>query len=64
MPVILILRDQVFELEGTLTVKDALRKLGLSLESHLVTREGKLLNDNEVLRNGEKVKIVAVISGG
>ena len=64
MPVILILRDQVFELEGTLTVNDALRKLGLSLESHLVTREGKLLNDNEVLRNGEKVKIVAVISGG
>lgn len=64
MPVILILRDQVFELEGTLTVKDALRKLGLSLESHLVTREGKLLNDNEVLRNGENVKIIAVISGG
>lgn len=64
MPVILTLRDQTFELEGTLTVKDALRKLGLSLESHLVVRDGQLLNDNEVLRNGEKVKIIAVISGG
>lgn len=64
MPVILTLRDQTFELEGTLTIKDALRKLGLPLESHLVVRDGQLLNDNEVLRNGEKVKIIAVISGG
>lgn len=64
MPVELTLRDKTFELDGTIAVKDALRKLNLSIESHLVVRDGKLLNDNDILRNGESVKIVAVISGG
>lgn len=64
MPVILILRKQEFQLEGTLTVKDALKKLDLSLESHLVVRDGDLLTENDVLRNGETVKIIAAISGG
>lgn len=64
MPVILILRRQEFQLEGTLTVKNALKKLDLSLESHLVVRDGDLLTENDVLRNGETVKIIAAISGG
>lgn len=64
MPVILILRKQEFQLEGTLTVKDALKKLDLSPESHLVVRDGDLLTENDVLRNGETVKIIAAISGG
>lgn len=64
MPVILILRKQEFQLEGTLTVKDALKKLDLSPESHLVVRDGNLLTENDVLRNGETVKIIAAISGG
>lgn len=64
MPVTLTLRGQVFELEGTIKVRDALRKLNLSIESHLIVRDCKLLNDNEVLRDGDSVKIVAVISGG
>lgn len=64
MPVILILRKQEFQLEGTLMVKDALKKLDLSPESHLVVRDGNLLTENDVLRNGETVKIIAAISGG
>jgi sulfur carrier protein ThiS len=64
MPVTLIYRKQEFRLEGTLTVKDALQKLDLSPASHLVTRDGELLNDLEPLRNGEVVKIVPAISGG
>ncbi len=64
MPVTLILRKKEYYIEGTLTVKDALKQLGLSPESHLVVRDGLLLNENDVLRNGEVVKLVAVISGG
>ncbi|MHB0988225.1 MAG: MoaD/ThiS family protein [Bellilinea sp.] len=64
MPVILILRRQEFQLEGTLSVKDALRQLNLSPESHLVVRGGELLTENDALRNGETVKIVSAISGG
>jgi sulfur carrier protein ThiS len=64
MSVTLIYRKQEFHLEGTLTVKDALQKLNLSPASHLVTRDGELLNELEPLRNGEVVKIVPAISGG
>ena len=42
----------------------ALKQLGLSPESHLVVRDGQLLTENDALRNGEVVKLVAVISGG
>lgn len=64
MPVTLILRQQRFQLEGTITVKDALKQLNLSLESHLVVRDGNLLTENDSLRNGETVKIITAISGG
>ncbi len=64
MPVILIYRKQKLEIEGTITVRDALKQLGLSPESHLVIRNGELLNENDTLRNGEEVKIVSAISGG
>jgi sulfur carrier protein len=64
MPVILILRRQEFQLEGTLSVRYALKQLDLSPESHLVVREGELLTENDSLRNGETVKIVSAISGG
>jgi len=64
MPVTLILRKQEFQLEGTMTVKEALKRLNLSPESHLVVRNGELLNENDVLRDGDVVKIVPSISGG
>lgn len=64
MPVTLILRKKEYTVEGTVTVKDALKQLGLSPESHLVVRDGQLLTENDALRNGEVVKLVAVISGG
>ncbi len=64
MPVTLILRKKEYTVEGTISVKDALKQLGLSPESHLVVLNGRLLNENDVLRNGEVAKLVAVISGG
>lgn len=64
MPVTLILRKKEYTVEGTISVKDALKQLGLSPESHLVVLDGRLLNENDVLRNGEVAKLVAVISGG
>ncbi len=64
MPIILILRKKEFSLEGTLTVREALEKLDLSPETHLVVRDGELLNEREPLKNGDRVKLVPVISGG
>ena len=66
MAIIFILRKQEIplEIEKTLMVKEALERLGYSCETHLVVRDGELLNDNEPLRDGDRVKLIPVISGG
>jgi sulfur carrier protein ThiS len=66
MPITLILRKKEYQLEGTLTVRAALEKMGLSVETHLVLRlsDGEMLNEREHLKNGDVVKLVPVISGG
>jgi sulfur carrier protein ThiS len=66
MAIIFLLRKQEIplEIENTLMVKDALLRLGYSSETHLVVRDGELLNDNEALRDGDRVKLIPVISGG
>ena len=65
MAIILTLRKQEFQLEGkSIQVKAALQQLNLSPEAHLLVRDGELLNENDWLKDGDEVKIVAVISGG
>jgi sulfur carrier protein ThiS len=66
MAIIFILRKQeiALEIEKPLMVKEALERLGYSGETHLVVRDGELLNENEHLRDGDRVKLVPVISGG
>lgn len=64
MPITLILRKKEYQLDGTLTVKQALDKLELSPETHLVVRNGELLNEREPLKDGDVVRVVPVISGG
>ena len=66
MAITFFLRKQEIklEVETTLMVKDALQRLGYSSETHLVVKDGELLNENEPLRDGDRVKLVAVISGG
>ncbi len=66
MAILFILRKQeiALEVEHTLMVKEALQRLGFSAETHLVVKDGELLNENEPLRDGDRVKLVAVISGG
>ena len=66
MAITFILRKQEIGLEEehTLMVKEALQRLGFSAETHLVVKDGELLNENEPLRDGDRVKLIAVISGG
>lgn len=65
MPITILLRKQPLVLEEkSIQVKLALEKLGLSPESYLVVRNGELVNENETLREGDTVRLVAAISGG
>jgi len=66
MPVKIILRKKEYQIDEVkdLTVAKALRQLNLFPEAHLVIRNGKILTEQELLRDGDVLKIVPVISGG
>ncbi len=57
-------RKQEWELEGEFTVRQAGEKVGLNLESVLVVRDGELIVEDTKLRDGDEIRLVAVISGG
>jgi len=58
------LRDKVYEVPSGMTVRAALLRLEVEPESVLPTRDGELITDDELLREGEVIRLVAVISGG
>jgi sulfur carrier protein len=57
-------RNKKFEVKENITARDALKKIGIDPESVLITVNGKLVTDDVILRQGDVVKLVAVISGG
>jgi sulfur carrier protein len=64
MSVRLILRDQEFEVKPGMTLKHSLEKVGILPESVLAIREGEMITDDEILEEGQVIRLVAVISGG
>jgi sulfur carrier protein ThiS len=60
----LILRDKEYEVKPGMTLLSALKKNNIVPESVIATRDGEMILDDEILRNGDVVKLVAVISGG
>jgi sulfur carrier protein ThiS len=57
-------RDKTWDLEGRMTVRQAVERVGLIPETVLAVRSGKLLTEDTVLQPDDEVKLVAVISGG
>jgi len=64
MAVKLILRDKEYEVKPGMMLLDALRKINVVPESVIATREGEMILDDEILKDGDVVKLIAVISGG
>lgn len=64
MPVKLILRNKEYEVKPGMMLLDALRKISVIPESVIATRDGEMILDDEILKDGDVVKLVAVISGG
>ena len=64
MPVKLTLRDKEFEVKPGMMLLDALKKIDVVPESVIATRDGEMILDDEILRDGDVVKLIAVISGG
>ena len=60
----LIYRDKSWDLRGGMTVRDAIRKVGLDPEAVLALRDGLLIHEETILQDDDVVKLVAVVSGG
>jgi sulfur carrier protein ThiS len=64
MPVKLVLREKEYEVKAGMTLLDALKKSNIVPESVIATRNGEMITEDEILREGEVIKLIAVISGG
>jgi sulfur carrier protein len=64
MPVKLILRDHEYEVKPGMTLRHALEKIDVQPESILATRQGEMITEDEIVKDGDEIKLIAVISGG
>ncbi|MEO8355864.1 MAG: MoaD/ThiS family protein, partial [Chloroflexota bacterium] len=47
-----------------MTLLSALGKINVGPESVIATRAGDMILDDEILKDGDEIKLIAVISGG
>jgi sulfur carrier protein ThiS len=62
--VTLVLRNQEYQVRPGMALIDALKKISILPESVIATRAGEMITEDELLQDGEVVKLVSVISGG
>ena len=60
----IVLRKKEWELQPGMTVRAAILKLGLDPESVLTVRDGQLVNEATLTKDGDTIKLIAVVSGG
>ena len=60
----LTFRNKKFQVKENIAARDALKKIGIDPESVLIVVNGKLSTDDVILKEGDQVKLVAVVSGG
>ena len=64
MTVKLILRGKEYEVRAGMNLRDSLSKIDVLTESVLATRDGEMITDEEILNEGQVIRLIAVISGG
>jgi sulfur carrier protein len=64
VPATLTYRNQTYEVPDGLTVKEALIQIGLEPQLYLAVRKGELVTEDKKLKPGDKIKLVAIVSGG
>jgi len=58
------LREREFNVKPGMTLLSALEKVDVIPESVIATRDGEMILEDEILHEGDVIKLVAVISGG
>jgi len=60
----LVLRDREYEVRAGMTLLDALKKSAIVPESVIAIRAGEMILEDEILGDGDVIKLISVISGG
>ena len=59
-----VLQGEMFTVRGGMTVRDVLKHLDLEPDAFLAVRGDLLLTDDIILKPGENLRLIPVISGG
>ncbi len=57
-------RNQTFEFNRPMSVRELIKELNLSPESTLVVRNDEVLTEDEWLKEDDEVRVISAISGG
>ncbi len=57
-------KEHTFEETKDLTVSKVFKILGILPETYLCVREGELITEQELLKDGDVIRLIPVISGG
>lgn len=60
----LVLRNHQHEVRPGMTLLSALKLIGVLPESVIAVRNGEMILEDEILQDGDEIKLVSVISGG
>jgi sulfur carrier protein ThiS len=60
----LIFRDKELEVRPGMNLLDALKKNNILPEGVICTRVGELIAEDEILKDGDVIKLISAISGG
>lgn len=64
MTATLIWRSKEYVVKTPVSVQEALAQLHLDTEAHLVMRSGELIHEDEILQEGDVVRLLPVMIGG
>jgi sulfur carrier protein ThiS len=60
----IVLRKQEFEVHAGMTLLSALQKVNILPEGIIAVRNGELIEEDEVLKDGDVIRLISAISGG
>lgn len=60
----LLLRGKEYEVRSGMNLLDAIKKIGIMPTGVLGIREGELITEDEILKDGDVIHLVSAISGG
>lgn len=60
----IILRKKEYEVKSNQTLAQAMKQINAAPESYLATRAGEMMTEDEMVKEGDAITLIAVISGG